>query len=345
MFFLSGIPALFTVMMDGSVLIFLNGPNDQLEFSMDGIFGKISSKFEGFHSIPLGIHFISYRINSNPENTSSPFITLIFHPSQPKVFLFEWCKVSELFKLSSINGLNPNNLLKYPGIVPYERFMNQELEGLSTWKRLTRFITIESVSKVFSESKISPHLFQVTPMMESHHDLLKELDSKTSSPVLNFSRIPSLKEFIKLTSTSNITQFGMDKSPIFHHFNYNFKDLFSELQISFLLLIFAQNFEGFLQWFDILNLLLKSFQLAQENPKQFCLLFRLLEDHFSFCPDDFFTVGLVNENKIYKLMAEFFKYFDGLGYEKEMKFYGDKFGWIFEFGEEVDQQDEPTIVE
>ena len=334
-------------MDQGSVLVFLNGPNDRLEFSMDGVFGRTFKKFEGFHSVPIekGVHFISYRIiNSGSEGA---FITLVFYPIKPKVFLFEWCKDTEIFKLKGeTDKIVLDKLLEYPGLISYERFMNHEPDALSRWKRFTKFITNESISTVFSASKITENLFEVTPMMESHHSLLKELETRKDSigPLLEFTRIPSLKDYGRLTEADSvqITQCAMDQSAIFRYLNCSLYDLFSQLQLSFLLLSFAQNFEGFEQWFDIVRLLLESFDLASKHLKDYKEFFQIIQEHFEMCSDDFFT-GLMNENKLYKLLNTFFVNSNG-NFEEFKQFYEIKFGWNFEGDEDECNDDAPVIV-
>ena len=337
------IPVIF--MDQGSALIFLNGPNDRLEFSLNGVFGRTSSKFEGIHSIPVnsGVHFTSYRVNSGSEGA---FVTLIFYPITPKVLVFEWCQQDELFKLKCETlQVDQDKLLQYPGLISYERFMSQEPGALSNWKRFTSFITKESIFTACYEAKITEELFEVTPMLESHHSLLKEINAKSPlGPVLKFIEIPTLKAYVKLVESDlkQITRCAMDKSAIFYYLNCNFGDLFAQLQLSFLLLVFAQNFEGFEQWFDIVSLLLESFEVALRHPKQYQKLFKIIEDHFEMCPDDFFT-GLMNENKLYKLLNSFFIITNG-EFEQFKQLYEIKFGWKFDDESENDE-DAPVIVE
>ena len=148
------------IMDQGSALIFLNGPKDRLEFSMDGVYGRTFSKFDGFHSVPVdtGVHFISYRINSGSEGA---FVTFIFYPVNPKVFVFDWCEQDELYKLKhSSNEINVDKLLEYPGLISYDRFMSHEVESQNNWNRFTKFITMESVFPCF-ESKITDELYEV----------------------------------------------------------------------------------------------------------------------------------------------------------------------------------------
>ena len=332
----------------GSVLIFLNGPTDRLEFSLDGVFGRTGPKFEGFHSIPTGIHLISYRISEGA------FVSLIMEPHhRPQVSVLSWSQEEEIFQLKNqvdFKSDQMDKLLEYSGLISYERFMDMQ-EGI--WRTLTRFIKTTSIQRIFSDLKVtdisSEALYEITPMTGSHHSLLQGLkdDEKGKEKMINFTRIPSLKEFAK--TGINITQCAMDKSPIFKSLNRNISDLLAELQVAFILLIFCQNFEGFEQWIDIVSLLLNSFDLGRESFKDYRQLFEVMREHLEMCPDDFF-VGLMNENKLYKLISTFASNCDG--FDDQIPFYEGKFGWKFNVKQKGDgleefddPEDSPVIVE
>lgn len=336
----------------GSVLIFLNGPFDRLEFSLNGVFGRTASKFQGFHSIPSSndFHFVSYRISGGSEggkDGEGAFVSLILNLNEARVLVFEWSQEDELFKLKTEEKYEPEmieSLLKYPGLISYKRFMEPEPEPEILWNRFTRFITKDAVSRIFSgvRSSGSDSVFEVTPMLESHHSLLKGLKEETEIEAsLNFTKILSLKDFAKISEgiyCEQVTKCAMDRTLIFEYLNIKISDLLSELQISFLLLTFAQNFEGFEQWIDIVSLLLQSFELAMKNQKEYKQLLDVIQEHLEMCPDDFFS-GLMNENKLYKLISGFLLNTEGAFFNYE-KFYEKKFGWVLE-----NEEDGPVIIE
>lgn len=329
-----------TSSFEGSVLLFLNGPTEKLEFCLNGVFGKTAHKFEGFHSIPANLlHFVSYRLGGE-----GPFITLIFKMETDRVLAFEWSQDEELFKLKTevVDCFDADKLLSYPGLIQYRRFMDQQEGAQAAWLQFTRLITKSSLERVFSQLKVSNCVYEVTPMIESHHSLLKEmLEHTKNTSSLNFTRIPTVKEFTR--DPLLITKCAMDRTPIYDALKISFEELLSELQICFLLLTFAQNFEGFEQWLDIVSLLLQCFDLAKEHEKQYCKLLQVIEEQLELCPDDFFG-GLMNENKLYKLISGFLRNSDGK-FAPFCDFYTRKFGWTFDQGEDYeDPEDAPVIV-
>lgn len=331
---------------DGSVLIFLNGPSERLEFCMNGVYGRTSTKFEGFHSIPNDkIHLISYRFGGE-----GPFVSLICRLKISKVLVFEWSKELELFELETESEVLDNisdKLLEYPNLIQYQRFMNQQTGSQESWDLFTEFITDSSFNAVFKDLKVSQGIFEVTPMVESHHSLMKEMSLKdnSSNSILNFTKIPSIKEFSR--DPQIITKCAMDQSIIFDKMNFKFGDLLSELQISFLLLTFAQNFEGFEQWLDIVGLLCQSHDFAKKMVKDYERLLNVIQVQLEMCPDDFFG-GLMNENKLYKLINGLFSNSEGK-FTLFYPFYTKKFGWTFSAAEGEEEEDDsdcaPVVVE
>ena len=339
-------------MDEGSVLIFLNGPVDRLEFSLNGVFGRTASKFEGFYSIPSNneLNFVSYRVGGSVNGGEGAFVSLILNLEESRVLVFEWSMEEELFKLKTDEKFDKkmsDKLLEYPGLISYKRFMEQQPESQILWNRFTRFINKKSVTRVFSKVSLSSDsVFEVTPMLESHHSLLQGLNAESEITVsLQFTKILSLKDYSKIPEidSKQVTKCAMDRSVIFEYLNLNVYELLSELQLSFLLLTFAQNFEGFEQWLDIVSLFFQSFEYAKNNVKNFKTVLEVVEEHLEMCPDDFFS-GLMNENKLFKLMTGFFIGTDGI-FGDFKKFYEKKFGWIFAGDAEEDPEDAPVIVE
>lgn len=329
-----------SIMERGSVCVFLNGPKERLEFCLDGVFGRSGTKFEGFYLLSNDkVHFVSYR-----SGQDGPFITLILFPREPTVFLFDWSSTEELFKLKThqkFENQQTDKLLEYPGLISYERFMNQQDGSMLLWTTFTRFITRDSVEAVFRDLRLLADeigIYEVTPMIETHHSLLQVKNDDTKA--IKFTQIPSIKAFSKSSQNPTlITKCALDRTPILKSLNVGYDAFLSELQISFILLTFAQNFEGFEQWIDIVSLLLQSYAASQDHFREYKQFLLTMREHLEMCPDDFF-IGLMNENKLYKLLANFFM--NTTGFEDEISFYERKFGWSFD-GE--DPEDAPTIVE
>ena len=199
-------------------------------------------------------------------------------------------------------------------------------------------------------------MYEITPMTESHHSLLKDIktvnkDHLVVNPAFRFTRIPNLKEFSRSKAQgidpNVVTSCAMDRSPIFYSLNIDLISLLGELQLSFLLLTFAQNFEGFEQWLDIVGLLCQSGELIEKNIKEYNKLLLIVKGHLEMCPDDFFG-GLMNENRLFDLFRVLFLNVNHNQITEEFKIFCEKkFGWILNGADdiELDEDDLPTIVE
>lgn len=372
---------------EGICLLFLNGPNEMLEITLDGVYGMIEHKFKGFHSITPGIHLISYRFSgwgSEHQSGEGAFTALILNvkpEAKRNVLVFEWQKESEMFKLKTFSDdtFDNENLLKYPGLINYSIFMSANNCSFYTrqWEMFQSHINSQILSRVFQELSIISdipiplnntkkiiQLYEITPMTESHHSLLKDLKNVNEDhlgyPMIRFTKIPNLKEFSKSNASvlnpKDLTSCAMDRSPIFYSLNIDFNGLLGELQLSFLLLTFAQNFEGFQQWLDIVNLLCHSSELIEKNIKGYNKFLIIVKEHLDLCPDYFFN-GLMNENEFFNLFKVLF-----LNFNCKNEFIDDfrlfcekKFGWIFKrsttnfielnIDDDDDDEDLPVVVE
>ena len=341
-------------MIEGSALLFLDGPKNRLEFSLNGVFGKALEKFDGFYGLKAEeMHLISYRLGTSDTNGEGAFTSLFLRTSSnPRIFIFEWSEAEELYKIKACEPQTDDfavRILQYPGMISMQRFMNQEAGSEGAWRIFTAGINGEVVERVFKNVCLEYGAFQITPMTGSHHSLLdtSKLPNNTESfdlENLNFTIVPTLKDFSR-TNPKMATECAMDRSPILNHLleQVSIESLLAELKLSFLLLTFAQNFEGFEQWLAIVELFCKSFRTAFENVSIYIKFLRILQDHLSLCPDDFFS-GLLSENKLFCLLDELFR--NGpVEFWIFKSFYEEKFGWIFnEAGFEGDE-DAPVIVE
>ena len=246
-------------------------------------------------------------------------------------------------------------------------------------------INIQLLDRVFEELSIisdiqiplnklkrTIQVYEITPMTESHHSLLKDLknvnedNDNLGHPALRFTIIPNLKEFSKSNASrldpKDLTSCAIDRSPIFYSLNIDLDCLLGELQLSFLLLTFAQNFEGFEQWLDIVSLLCQSSALIEKNIEEYNKFLVILKGHLEMCPDDFFN-GLMNENKLFNLFKILILNFNNFNNNNNNNnetvnnfklFCEKKFGWIFKGSttdfielniDGDDNEDLPVVVE
>lgn len=283
-------------------VLFLNAPVGLLEFTVDGVTAQCDKKFEGFKSVPTGIHFFSYRYSRGSD--TGPSTCLILDCTLPApVLVFSWDRSTEQFSLIDSQPFVTEAVLKYSHLAAYSSFMGQE--GCRKWHAWTGNLTSRLLERCLSSCKIPSiiPIYEVTPMHESHHSLLQNHQSSPlPSVMLSITRVPTLKQFSATASPEQVTKAACDRSIILESMNVSFGDLLGELEFSFLLLVIGHNFEGFQQWIDLLGLLSGSIRYAQGHPAEYSKLFSLLKIQFEFCPEDFFN-GLLTDNKLFMMLG------------------------------------------
>lgn len=285
-------------------LLFLEAPEGQLEFTLDGVTAQCDKHFEGFKSVPVGIHFMSYRYSSGSETGASTCLILQIPQNDSSVLVFSWNRGSEQFTLTASELTSDEKILKYPHLAAYESFMAQDKHSLKRWSQWTSHLDVKVLERCLKPCLVSSchfPLFEVTPMDESHHALLQH-PNNNSEVKLQFTHIPTIKTASGSLSPDELTKAACDRSVLLEKLQISVSDLLAELQLSFLLLVLAHNFEGFEQWIDILGLLCGSFEFAHSHASAYGPLFELLQVQFQFCPDDFFN-GLLTDNKLFMLLG------------------------------------------
>ncbi len=284
-------------------VLFLNAPVGLLEFTVDGVTAQCDKNFEGFKAFTPGIHFISYRYSRGNETGANTCLIIDCPKSTSPVLVFLWDKDSEQFKLTNSQAFADENILKYPHLAAYSAFMSQE--GYAKWHKWTMNLSNSTLNRCLSSCKLSAVLpvYEVTPMDESHHSLMKTSSQETEQQArLQFTQIPSLKQFSLTATPEKVTKAACDRSVILESLQVSWEEWLAELELSFLLLVIGQNFEGFEQWIDILSLLAGSLAFAQAHSVEYGKLFVLLQVQFEFCPDDFFN-GLLTDNKLFLMLS------------------------------------------
>lgn len=120
----------------------------------------------------------------------------------------------------------------------------------------------------------------------------------------------------------NIFFLGVCSETVAHYFVVDYKVLLGEMQLSFVCLLMAQNFSGFNQWKQLVQLLCSCPQLMEETPDMFVefmgkrckflqskvfilivYLLDVLEFQLDECPDDFFR-DILSENNFTGVMLK-----------------------------------------
>lgn len=290
----------------GTVLVFSGSPSG-LEFGVDGLMWTTGPKFIGLKMVPDGLHCINYRVASKDQPDASHLCSIFLYLDSgsaaglPRVKLWRWDKDTEQFVSAPTDkvpsGDRIYDLEKY--LAPFPR----ESDAISNFKLLSSHIDRELLSSVLP---VDGHgITTATSSYHAHKEFEKLIDpfNRDKNQMIRFTEIDFLRgpRGVMLESEENYTPIELSSRmldmseyvcSLFGDFSTLEKSekfsqrIIGELQFSFILLLYCQNFEGFEQWRALLRLLCTSSSLVATCPFLYASLLCALYSMIDSCPVD-----------------------------------------------------------
>ncbi|RCI03444.1 a1-alpha2 repression [Rhizopus stolonifer] len=343
----------------GAFLLFLEAPPN-LEFGVDYNAWTIGPLFKGIKLIPPGLHFI-YFSSTNNEGVQG-IRTGFFHFFESKEILVrEWNPQIE--DLRDETELDPNQVERLRiNIHDFDRNMGPYPLDPPTfyerWKKLTRYITPGIVRRVLPNNGKVSHLPEKSPDLPSVNDIKDKRLGKAleKEEGMEFTRFDLRKSFPPGATGDEVTKWSLDKSWLVRDllsrvYHNDHKVMLGELQLAFVCLLMAQNFSGFNQWKQLVQLLCSCPELIEEKPTMFIEFMDVLQSQLDECPEDFYR-DILSENNFTSVMLKTLQT-NTSGSSEELvkrytrlrKFVIKKFAWeVPDEEEEEDDEDAPVIV-
>ncbi|CAO3657900.1 unnamed protein product [Rhizopus stolonifer] len=328
-----------------------------LEFGIDYNAWTIGPLFKGVKLIPPGLHFI-YFSKEGVQGIRTGF----FHFFESKeVLVRTWNPQIE--DLRDETELDPAQAERYrSNIREFDRHLGPYPLDPSTfyerWQKLTHYITPGIVRRVLPNNGKVSHLPEKNPNLDSENIKDKRMGKEIEKEEgMDFTPFDLRKSFPLGASGDEVTRWSLDKSwlardllqRVYHN---DHKALLGELQLAFVCLLMAQNFSGFNQWKQLVQLLCSCQELMNKNPKVFIDFIDVLQTQLDECPEDFFRDILLENNFISVMLQGFQQNIPGSQerlvsrYIRLKNFIIKKFEWdIPEETEEEDDEDAPVIVD
>ncbi|RCH91253.1 a1-alpha2 repression [Rhizopus azygosporus] len=343
----------------GAFILFLDAPPN-LEFGIDYNAWIIGPLFKGVKMIPPGLHFIYF--SSTSKEGVQGIRTGFFHFFESKEILVRvWNPQTE--DLRDETEIDPAQAERYRiNIREFDRNMGPyPLDPplyYERWKKLTNFITPGLVRRVLPNNGKVSHLPEKNANLTIDESNVK--DKRLGRQIekeegMEFTPFDLRKSFPTGASGDEITRWSLDKSwlvkdllkRVYHN---DYRIMLGELQLAFVCLLMAQNFSGFNQWKQLVQLLCSCQQLMEDNPDLFIDFMDVLQFQLDECPEDFFR-DILSENNFTSVMLKSFqqnvpssqpKLIDR--YSKLKKFIIKKFDWNVPDDDEDDDDDAPVVV-
>ena len=248
---------------------------------IDGVFWTVGPKFRGIKMIPSGLHFTSYRLSGQGGETGA--LSGFLHFFQCKeIIAMRWNPHSEemlfLEDKDELDRFRANifDLDRFLGPYPLDR------PEIFRFQRWSTHITLELLERVLPNKH---HV--ITPMAASYHE-----GGPLTLEDVHFSIIPTDKEVARSHGPSKI----LDKSHILDQLQSN--DLIGELELSFILLLLGNNFEGFEQWRSIVDLFCHCPSHIHHQPAFYTSFMEIITLQLRECPADFFDSTVASDNRL-----------------------------------------------
>ena len=261
-------------------------------FGFDMRIWEIGDRFTGARGIPNGIHFVSY---SPPDdevrqgffidvNETSGLMVRVWDPETESLELLD----SGTEKFNMIARTYMNDFRYISGLAPFDSCLSEE--NVSDWRAASRFITPRLIERI---QPINAKTF-LSGSQPTKEGLNQELRT------IFFTDLGKLKPPLELTA-SEVTSYHRDKS---HHLTQalskfeNERDIVGELQVSFILFLLGLNYDAFVQWRKLVELLLGCQEEGvRHHPEVFVAASSALGFQVKQMPDEFlFDAGISDDD-------------------------------------------------
>jgi A1 cistron-splicing factor AAR2 len=262
-------------------------------FGIDLRMWQIGDRFTGIRGIPSGVHFVSY---SPPDDEIRQGFFVTVTQTSP-MFIMAWDpQIESLVHLEHSDRYDHirdqflNDFRLISGLAPFDTCLSQEI--IQDWKTATEFITPELIDKL---QPINGHHFH------SRTQASGEL-AESCIPTIFFTDLSKTKPSGNVTS-SDLTRHHIDRSAQLAQFisashSINPNDLVGELQAAFILFLVGFNYDAFIQWRKLTELLLGCREGGILNHTDlFTSVARALHFQLKQMPGDFlFDAGITDDD-------------------------------------------------
>jgi len=255
----------------GGILHVLDAPKD-MEFGIDMYSWQIGPQFQGIKMIPPGIHICYYSerdlLTKELANRQSFFIE-IKQPNQ-MLIVIRWSSIENIFQRQQLTS--DEYEIRRNQRYELDHLLGQyPLDTYRQWLALSNHIRYDFIEKILPSSGqiCSAEVFNVNEHKKNYEEFsvpksLIEAESRLPkmTPIpeyaFRFTIIENKKR--SLYSGSDLTESKLDRTDelekiISERFDSNIYGILCELQLSFLVFLLGQLYNGFEQWKCLLHLI------------------------------------------------------------------------------------------
>ena len=288
-----------------TTLIILDVPAGA-SLSIDTMSFSATTSFRGIKYIGEGIHLLTYGLDTSELGMRSGFF---FIGKPGHVLAWKWDKQTEQLgrieeqvhgkDLQERNSIFGGYLtLGLESLHPYlTAFPPPTDDTKIAWTDLTSFITVDILNRVLPQDWTFTS--QTPSTNDEATDQLSSLPSSKSEAILNFTSINLKRTFNPQAIGRERTDQILDKSYYLESLLQKLPDelaLLGEFQLSFLTMLYMNNFSGFDTWKNIFTVLCDCKAALRAREKLFRNFLTVLRQQFEMCSEETFNEVILEGN-------------------------------------------------
>ncbi|TPX32780.1 hypothetical protein SmJEL517_g04181 [Synchytrium microbalum] len=288
----------------GAFVVFLAPPPAGIDFGIDMNSWELGRRFSGLKLIPPGLHFI------HSGGVSGIGRVGFFHFfTEREIVVANWDTATEQIEAAphdsdQVERLRANLRTLDSSLGPYPLNTTTPSHQFTTyqrWLRLTQHITPNLLSRVIPTGYIG----SMTSVSRFSDVVSPSTNMETSSTLANtewlhFTWIDLKRSFPQGASGAELTRYSIDKSYLLRKLlegQYSdYKDLLGELELSFIIFLVGQVYDGLEQWKILVTLLCSCHELLELQVDMFIGFTGVLLVQLQELPEDFFIDALSGDS-------------------------------------------------
>ena len=277
-----------------TTLILLDMPSG-VSVTFDTFTFSTTPTFRGIKLIPDGIHLLTYGLDKSGLGMRSGFF---FLGKPGNVSAWKWDKkVEQLHRIQEqVEGAALQERLQslHPYLTPIPAQSN---DAKTTWSDLICYITVDMLNRILPKDWM--YTSQTSSTNDEATDQLASLPSSKSEEILNFTSVNLKRTFNPHAIGRERTDQILDKSYYLDTLLKTLPDelsLLGEFQLSFLTVLYMNNFSGFETWKNIFTVFCGCKAALTLRERLFRNFVTVLRHQFDMCSEETFNEVIIEGN-------------------------------------------------
>jgi A1 cistron-splicing factor AAR2 len=277
-----------------TTLVLLDMPSG-VSITFDTLSFSSTLSFRGIKLIPEGLHLLTYGLDKSELGMRSGFF---FLGKPGNVSAWNWDKNTEQLHQIQEQVERPALQERLQSLHPYLSPVPAQSDDVkTTWSDLTCYVTVDMLNRILPKGWM--YTSQTSSTNDEATDQLSSLPSSKSEEILNFTSVNLKRTFNPHVVGRERTEQILDKSYYLGSLLKILPDelsLLGEFQLSFLTVLYMNNFSGFETWKNIFTMFCGCKAALIPRERLFRNFLTVLRHQFDMCSEETFNEVIVEGN-------------------------------------------------